>query len=321
MDRSEIEFLDSCGIRPLEKIAHGSFGEVWKVYSFQYNSYFALKKILLSKFDEKEIECMKLIDHSYIVNLYNYYKFNDYVYMLLEYCNYDLKKYIASNETLCFTDKRRIISGCVTAVKACHDHFISHSDIKPSNFLFDKYNRIKLGDFGLSSSYKEEELCDSFRGTKVFMAPEIIKKIDFDPFKSDIWALGVTIYYIATGLYPFIANDSRQLYDRITSGVFSVDHIHDTNLIKVIRRCLDLNPQNRPTCEELLKMPFFLRGIPTGKSTLIKQSFSATRNLVLNEKICKPRVHRNSFHLGNGQLSTGSNSFLNSSSNSSRVQE
>lgn len=296
MEKDEMDFLDSCGIRPIEKIAHGAFGEVWKVYSFQYKSNFALKKIPQNKYLEGEIECMKSINACFIVNLYNYYVFNGYIYMLMELCVNDLERFIAQKGTLTTPEIRKVIQGCIGAVKACHDRSIAHCDIKPSNFLFDKYDRIKLGDFGLAHRHHADELSDNFRGTKVFMAPEIFRKIEFDPFKADIWALGVTIYFVATGMYPFMGNDSRMLYERISSGIYNPEPLRDHNLIKLVRRCLDINPANRATVDELLGSPYFLRQLPTGKSTIIKQSMSQSSRILLSERICRPRVRRSSYN-------------------------
>ena len=89
---------------------------------------------------------------------------------------------------------------------------ICHWDIKPQNIFIDSNFDVKLGDFGISKYIKtsiegeenEENLTKStstgFAGTLQYMAPEIAKKrtwhekFSYDPFKADMWSLGVTIY-------------------------------------------------------------------------------------------------------------------------------
>lgn len=77
-----------------------------------------------------------------------------------------------------------------------------HRDIKPHNIIFEPNNRVKLTDFGTSKKLHEEETLTStgYKGTINYMAPEVAKwrkwneNNDYDPFKADMWSLGVTIY-------------------------------------------------------------------------------------------------------------------------------
>ncbi|EAX92980.1 dual specificity MAPKK, putative [Trichomonas vaginalis G3] len=100
----------------------------------------------------------------------------------------------------------------VLCIKSLHDNNVAHHDIKPSNFLVDKYGRIKCCDFGLSSVYDCDDVQSSVhKGTLLFMSPEMLSMTPFNPMKSDIWALGVTLFFMATKTYPFIASDARLL--------------------------------------------------------------------------------------------------------------
>lgn len=93
------------------------------------------------------------------------------------------------------------------------DAGIIHRDIKPENLLIDSEDRIKLSDFGLSlftapsvdSSPNEDNdtMIKSQAGSSLFLAPEIIEGKAYKGKKSDVWALGVTLYKMVFRRYPF----------------------------------------------------------------------------------------------------------------------
>ncbi len=86
-----------------------------------------------------------------------------------------------------------------------HRKGIVHNDIKPSNIMIDSNNVPRVVDFGLacSSISNKGRYCLSSGGSPNFVAPEFITQYTIRYPASDMWALGVTLYYLATGQYPF----------------------------------------------------------------------------------------------------------------------
>ncbi|EAY09881.1 Protein kinase,putative [Trichomonas vaginalis G3] len=123
--------------------------------------------------------------------------------------------------------------------------------------MIDKYGRLKISDFGLSSIYKDHPTSNLFKGTRLFMAPEIFFFKEYDPMAADVWAICVTLFYIATRTYPFYSNDPRVLFQKIEKGVYNDKLIDDPLLKLVISRCIETDPKYRAKVGELLEMPYF----------------------------------------------------------------
>lgn len=257
MNQEEIAFLLGHNIVILSPIASGGYGSIFLVYHNQYNNQFALKKVPEFRFKEEEIECLQTIDDPKIVSLYQYYKYDHYVYMLMEFCPNDVDRMVAKTQIFPQQELQLYVYEMITALKICHDKHIAHCDVKPSNFMVDKYGRIKIGDFGLSLILDENETSHNYRGTLVFMAPEIIRRETYNPLVSDIWSLGVTLFYFATHSYPFASADNNYLKQKIISGEYPLEKIEDKQLADVIASCLVLDPNQRATVNQLLQMPYF----------------------------------------------------------------
>lgn len=289
MNRLEQEYFEKQGYKFIKTIARGGFGVVFLVYSHPYNQYFAVKKIPKEMFNCAEIDCLIQIDDPKVCNLYQYFKFMDNYFLLMEYCEIDLAQKLKQVGKLPDEILRKYIMDVISCLKVCHDHNIAHADIKPSNFLFDNYGRIKICDFGLSKVYKDMPYSFSFTGTKHFMAPEIFQHRQFNPLQADIWALGVTIYYMITQQYPFQAQDEKFLQFNIEKGKYNDDMITNTMLKDVIAKCLEKNPNKRATVDELLDMPYF-KQMPSAlkKSDLIfkpKIPTTKSRSAFINSSI------------------------------------
>lgn len=120
-----------------------------------------------------------------------------------------LKRGLYSESFLCFITYQ-ILNG----LEYCHKRNIAHFDIKPENIIIDEYLNIKLSDFSLGLDYsknKSSKIELPLVGTHFYMAPEVLshKKIDLkDLNKVDLYSLGVTIFNLAFGYYPYSLNDN-----------------------------------------------------------------------------------------------------------------
>ena len=139
---------------------------------------------------------------------------------------------------------------------------VVHRDIKPDNIMINRVGEAVLIDFGLSATYKidnddkDNDYLDLKVGSYLFFAPELFNVETKTPAKfgpaTDIWALGITVYYLLTGLYPWNKfGYISKLVDAITTQEIDFGIIQE-NTRHCLKRMLDKNPATRATIDELI---------------------------------------------------------------------
>ena len=103
-------------------------------------------------------------------------------------------------------DSAYIFRQIVEGMAYCHRAGIYHRDIKTENILIDRNKKIKVIDFGFSVKSTPNTKLTLFCGTPNYMSPEIILKKEYYGGPSDSWALGVLLFVIACGYFPFKGN-------------------------------------------------------------------------------------------------------------------
>ena len=162
--------------------------------------------------------------------------------------NKTLKKFIddknSNGELIKPETINSIIKQICLGLKGIHDAGITHRDLKPANIFIDENLRIKIGDFGVSTSsnYFTTQI-----GTQEYAAPELqVKKKSGDKFsnKVDIYSLGCIFYELFT-----LSNYYR---DKTYNSIIEINtNFYDKKWQKLINLMLSLNPDERPNIEEI----------------------------------------------------------------------
>jgi Protein kinase domain len=132
---------------------------------------------------------------------------------------------------------------------AAHDKGVLHRDLKPANIMIDGRGQVLITDFGLAGIASQIQGAEIRHGTPAYMSPEQLAGTEVT-VRSDIYALGLVLYEMFTGKRAFEANSLAEMTRlREESAPPSlVSHVRDLDpaVERIVRRCLDNDPQNRP---------------------------------------------------------------------------
>mmetsp|Transcript_16103 Transcript_16103/g.66362 ORF Transcript_16103/g.66362 Transcript_16103/m.66362 type:complete len:378 (-) Transcript_16103:1618-2751(-) len=184
---------------------------------------------------------------------------------------------------------KKVFKDCVSGLEFLHQNNIVHRDIKPENILAQPNGTCKLSDFGTSKVYEMDDPA-TFRGqetsvgTPAFCSPEhcisaAAPKYEGNSFPSDVWALGVTLYFMVYGVLPFEAPGVFETYDAICTNALKFPEVPaiPNSLKDLLIATMQRNPRKRPTAKELGNSTWLLSEDP-----LVEGSITSTdRSLIL----------------------------------------
>src|SRR3954466_7244773 len=157
-------------------------------------------------------------------------------------------------------EEARVIGGKIaTALADLHRQNVIHHDIKPSSIMFRESGEAVLIDYGLSHhNHLPDLLQEEFRlpyGTAPYMAPERLLGVRDDP-RSDLFSLGVLLYFFTTGERPFGEGETlRAMRRRLWRDPHPPRELraeYPPWLQEVVLRCLEIEPVRRyPTASQL----------------------------------------------------------------------
>ncbi|XP_017710659.1 PREDICTED: dual specificity mitogen-activated protein kinase kinase 4 isoform X1 [Rhinopithecus bieti] len=267
-------------LKDLGEIGRGAYGSVNKMVHKPSGQIMAVKRIR-STVDEKEQKqllmdldvVMRSSDCPYIVQFYGalFREGDCWICMELMSTSFDkFYKYVYSvlDDVIPEEILGKITLATVKALNHLKENLkIIHRDIKPSNILLDRSGNIKLCDFGISGQLVDSIAKTRDAGCRPYMAPERIdpsaSRQGYD-VRSDVWSLGITLYELATGRFPYPKWNS--VFDQLTQVVKgdppqlsnSEEREFSPSFINFVNLCLTKDESKRPKYKELLKHPFIL---------------------------------------------------------------
>ena len=280
------------------ELGKGKFGHVFLAERLKDKKLFAIKIVLkcnpteeeykINRWESTIFNCLHNIKNENVIKTIQRYESETKIFFVFEYVKgSDLKTYMKSNEynqnINSLNNLLNITFQILKGVQCLHKYGIIHRDIKSANIMVSEdylddtngtpKNSVKIVDFGLSRILGKFEFSEDPYGSLCFKAPELIKHMKYN-FKVDIWAVGITLFYIIYGELPFEKGGKEEIKNSIISEPVSyysnniisdfnyirdlgeVDGIYNTKssvLYSIMKDCLEKKQDKRFNIEQLVK--------------------------------------------------------------------
>ncbi len=156
---------------------------------------------------ENEANFMASLDHPHITRVLDIEEQDETLAIVMELLKgEDLDERVKRTGPLSNAEVKVIFTQVLNAFDYAHSKGIVHRDIKPANIFIDKNNQVKILDFGIAKIFgtgNEMTQTGTQMGTPVYMSPEQVKGEKSIDHRSDIYALGITLYFLLSGKAPY----------------------------------------------------------------------------------------------------------------------
>mmetsp|Transcript_6564 Transcript_6564/g.24370 ORF Transcript_6564/g.24370 Transcript_6564/m.24370 type:complete len:512 (+) Transcript_6564:199-1734(+) len=276
------------------KLGEGAFGEVYLAEDKLTNTQVAVKKIRLGQYREgvnvtalREIKLLREIHSPYVINLIDVYPHKKNIHLVFEYMESDLEAVIKDTSSILSAgDIKSYMQMTLQGLKACHEQWIIHRDMKPNNLLIRRTGELQLADFGLArifGSPKRNFTNQVF--ARWYRAPELLFGCkEYGP-SVDCWAAGCVLgeLVLRKPLFPgqsdidqlariftLLGTPTEEIWPGLRSLPDYVEYAKcagqplkqvlrncSDDLLDLLRGLLTYNPSARLTAPQALHHPYF----------------------------------------------------------------
>ncbi|MBN1129633.1 MAG: serine/threonine protein kinase [Chitinispirillaceae bacterium] len=198
----------------IQEVARGGMGKVYLATQISLNRKVIIKEMatgLLTnateiKRFENEARAAAALEHDNIIRIYDFGEDRGSFYIAMEYIDGPDLDAILKEKHYLPEIGLMIVWYALKGLSHAHSHRIIHRDIKPGNILVSKAGAVKVVDFGLAHAGSQQlnlTASDVIVGTPIFMSPEQATGEEKKDLRMDVWSVGVLLYRIITGGYPF----------------------------------------------------------------------------------------------------------------------
>ncbi|MCA9262400.1 MAG: protein kinase [Planctomycetales bacterium] len=271
--------------RLLGPLGTGGMGKVFLGDQKLLNRRVAIKVLRRGRMQDKYIQrfvrearAAASLDHRNIVRVIDFDKDGERFFLVMEYVDgIDLRAKVQQDGPLPLGSVADCIAQAADGLHYAHEAGFVHRDVKPANLLIDKRQTVKISDLGLARWHNDDEASltlasEKALGTVDFLAPEQARDSHDVDRRADLYGLGCTLYFLATGDVPFpegnVAQKLRQHFQAVPPDLRQRRPDCPAPLQQLLRRLLAKEPCDRPStaCEvaaELRQLATHLSSLPT----------------------------------------------------------
>ena len=239
-------------------IKSGGYGQVFLAKHILTEKIYAIKQIDISNFSNEELfnisrehMILRSMLHKNVIKCHDSFAYDNKYFTVMDYAEGgELTLLLKEKKKLSENYAKMIFKQIYDAVCYIHGKNIVHRDLKPNNILFlDKEKKhIVIIDFGISGFSNGNQREKIKAGTIIFMAPEIAGGEEYESSrKLDMWSLGVILYRMVEGVYPFEGNNMKETIKKILKKKleFNKKIKISFQLKTLIENLLEKNSKNR----------------------------------------------------------------------------
>jgi hypothetical protein len=243
--------------RIVSLLGEGGMGEVFRADDMKLGQRVALKYVPKDVaadrplFDRliNEVLIGRQISHPNVCRIYDIVEVDGQSFIAMQYIDgEDLASLLRRIGRLPQEKALALARDICAGLAAAHDHGIVHRDLKPGNVMVDSRGKALIADFGLAIVLDQIRGTHGIVGTPAYMAPEQISRGEIT-IRTAIYALGLLLYEIFTGKRVFGGKSLQEISEQHAASKTrpsSIARDLDPNIERVILRCLEENPAERP---------------------------------------------------------------------------
>lgn len=225
----------------------------------------------------------RLDGHPHVNYLHKVFQGNNQTYLFFAPSQGDLHSHVRVRKRLREPEARRLFRQMCEVVKMCHEQGIVLRDLKLRKFVFADSERTHLKLESLEDAVvlddPTEDLLQDKRGCPAYVSPEILKaNTTYSGKAADMWSLGVILYTMLVGRYPFNDSEHASLFAKISRGQFTVPDCLSSKARCIIRALLRREPEERIASEDVLYHPWLQHDDTRDQLTYVSRS-NATAHL------------------------------------------
>jgi len=244
--------------RIVSKLGKGGMGEVYRADDLRLGQSVALKFLAVGLLQDpkqlallhEEVRLSRQISHPNVCRVYDVAEADGQSFLSMEFIDgEDLASLLRRIGRLPPDKGIEIARQLCLGLAAAHENGVIHRDLKPANVMLDGRGQVRITDFGLACLAEQITGAEARSGTPAYMAPEQLAGKEVT-VRSDVYALGLMLYEVFTGKRAFQASTPGELaqLQESSSPASPSSHVSDLDpaVEKVIMRCLERDPKNRP---------------------------------------------------------------------------
>jgi len=243
------------------EVGRGGMGVVWRADDRVLGRPVAVKQVHLQpglSDDERhavhkrvmrEARAAAALNHAGAVTVYDVVEDGEQAYIVMELVEAPtLADLVRDEGALPTTEVARIGASVAAVLVAAHERGIVHRDLKPANVLVTG-DRVKLTDFGIATVKDDPRLTSTgiVLGSPSYISPEQARGGDVTE-ATDVWGLGATLYFAATGVPPFDRGEAIATLTAVAHDALVVD-ASTGSLAPLLTAMLDKEPTRRPALD------------------------------------------------------------------------